>query len=165
MHPSSVNSRVCEDRIKNKHVRRMFCDISHVSNMIATCQLDFIGNTVRGPFDRPAQQLLPACCGHTQQVRCPFLHIKDLIVKNLCLLFANVLEVTIDNNGSLKNWIREALHEHYWNQLVVCLIDRQAQIHPRPNEWPRPQQSPRTQYTIPPDQQPFPPTHNNFTPE
>jgi hypothetical protein len=37
-------------------------DIPRVGNMIATWQLDFLGKTVRGPHDRPAQQMLTACC-------------------------------------------------------------------------------------------------------
>jgi hypothetical protein len=74
-----------------------------VGNMIATQQLDFLGKTVCGPHDHPAQQMLTACCDNVRQVGCPFLHNKDYIVKNLCLLFANVPEVTINNYGSLKN--------------------------------------------------------------
>ena len=103
----------------------MFHDIPRVSNMIATRQLDFIGKTIRGPFDRPAQQMLTACCDNIRRVGCPFLHNKDFIVKNLRLLFANVPEVTIDDYSSLKNWIREASHEQYWNSLVDCLTNRQ----------------------------------------
>jgi hypothetical protein len=41
------------------------------------------------------------------------------IIKNLRLLFANIPKVTIDNVGSLKSWIREALHKQYWTQLVT----------------------------------------------
>ncbi len=102
----------------------MFYDIPRVSNMIAARQLDFIGKTICGPFDRPAQQMLTACCDHVRRVGRPFLHNKDFIVKNLRLLFANVPEKTIDDYGSLKIWIREASHKQYWDQLVACLIDR-----------------------------------------
>ena len=129
-------TNVRENHIKNEHVRRMFYDIPRVSNMIAARQLDFIGKTIRGPLDRPAQQLITACCDHTRQVGRPFLHNKDFVVKNLRLLFANVPEVTIDEYGSLKHWIKEALHEQYWNLLVTCLIDRHAVTPPRPDEWP-----------------------------
>jgi hypothetical protein len=55
-------TKVREDCIWNEHVRQMFYDIPRVSNMIAARQLDFIGKTMRGPFDRPAQQMLTECC-------------------------------------------------------------------------------------------------------
>ena len=47
--------RVCEEWIRNEHVRHMFYNIPRVSNMIAAHQLDFIGKTVHGPSNRPAQ--------------------------------------------------------------------------------------------------------------
>jgi hypothetical protein len=75
----------------------MFYDIPHVGNMIAARQLDFLGKTVRGPHDCPAQQMLTACCDNVQQVGRPFFYNKDYIVKNLRLLFANVPKVTINN--------------------------------------------------------------------
>jgi hypothetical protein len=105
--------------------------------MIAARKLDFIRKTIRGPFDRPAQQMLTACCDHTRQVGRPFLHNKDFAVKNLRLLFANVPEIPIDDYSSLKHWIQETLHEQYWNQLVACLIDRQSELPPHPNKWPQ----------------------------
>jgi hypothetical protein len=150
-------TRVREEWIWNEHVRQMFYNIPRVSNMIAAHQLDFIGKTVQGPSDRPAQQMLTACCNHVRRVGRPFLHNKDYIVQNLRLLFANVPEVTINNYGSLKSWIREASHEQYWDQLVACLIDRQATIPACPDEWPRPRQSPRNHDAPPHHQQPFPP--------
>jgi hypothetical protein len=113
---------------------------------------------MRGPHDRPAQQLMTACCDNVRRVGRPFLHNKDFIVKNLRLLFANVPEVTIDEYGSLKNWINEALDEKYWNDLLDCLTDRQASIPERPVELPRPRRSPRNHDAPPPNQQPFPPT-------
>jgi hypothetical protein len=64
-----------------------------------------------------------ACCDNVRPVGCPFLHNKDYIIKNLRLLFVNVPEVTINDFGSLKNWIREALHKQYWTQLVDGLIN------------------------------------------
>ena len=151
-------TKMKEERIRNEHVRRMFYDIPRVCNMIAARQLDFIGKVVRGPYDRPAQQMLTACCDQVRRVGRPFLHNKDFIVKNLQLLFANVPEVTIDAFGSLKSWIKEASHEEYWNQLVACLTDRHASIPPRPDEWPRPRRSPRQHDPPPREQQPFPPT-------
>ncbi len=48
--------RVKEERLHNKHVRKMFYDIPQVGNMIAVHQLDFLGKTIRGSHDRPAQQ-------------------------------------------------------------------------------------------------------------
>ncbi len=75
--------------------------------MIAARQLDFIGKTVHRPSDRPAQQMLTACCNTVCRIGRPFLHNKDNIVKNLCLLFANVPEVTIDEYSSLKHWIKD----------------------------------------------------------
>jgi hypothetical protein len=95
--------KVKEERIRNKHVRRMFFDIPQVRNMIAAQQMDFIGSVVRAPHNRPAQRMLTAWCNNTHLVSCPFLHNKDHIVKNLRLLFADVPEVTIDNFGSLKS--------------------------------------------------------------
>ncbi len=49
---------------------------------------------------------------------------KDYIITNLRLHFANVPEVTIDALGSLKSWIREALHEQYWTPLVEMIHQR-----------------------------------------
>jgi hypothetical protein len=83
-------TKVREEEIQNKQVRRMFYDIPCVWNMIAACQLDFIGKTVHRPSDRPAKQMLTACCDTVCQIGRPFLHNKDYIVKNLRLLFANV---------------------------------------------------------------------------
>jgi len=101
----------------------MFYDIPHIGNMIAACQMDFIGKIICAPPDRPAQQMLTACCDNIHPVGCPFLHLKDYIIKNLRLLFANVPEVTIDDFGSLKSWIQEALHEKYWTPFVDCLTN------------------------------------------
>jgi len=131
-------TRVHEEQIIKEHIRHMFYDIPRVSNMIAACQLDFIWKTVQGPSDRPAQQMLTACCDHVRRVGRPFLHNKDYIVQNLRLLFANVPEVTIDDYSSLKSWIREASHEQNWDQLVACLVDRQVTIPACPDKWPRP---------------------------
>jgi hypothetical protein len=134
--------RVKEEQIHNAHIRRMFYDIPHVGNMIAARQLAFLGKTVRGPHNHPAQQMLTACCENVPRVGRPFLHNKDYIVKNLCLLFANVPEVTINDYSSLKNWIQEVLDKKYWNDLIECLLNRKATIPPHPNEWPRPKRSP-----------------------
>jgi hypothetical protein len=115
--------KVKEERIRNEHVHHMFYDIPQVCNMIAAQQMDFIGSVVRAPHNRPAQCMLATCCNNTRLVRHPFLHNKDHIVKNLHLLFTEVPEVTINDFGSLKSWIREASHGPYWNQLVKCLTD------------------------------------------
>ena len=107
--------RVKEEHLHNEHVQRMFYGIARVGNMIAACQLDFLWKTMRSPHNRPAQQMMTACCDNVPCVGHPFLHNKDFIVKNLRLLFANIPEVTIDEYGSLKNWINEAHNERYWN--------------------------------------------------
>ena len=44
----------------------------------------------------------------------PHYHNKDALVKNLKLLFANVQDVVIDDQGSLKNLIHEASDEKFW---------------------------------------------------
>jgi hypothetical protein len=110
--------------------------------MIAARQLDFLEKTVRRPHNRPAQQMLTACCDNVRQVGCPFLHNKDYILKNLRLLFANVPEVTINGYGSLKNWIQEALDEKYWIDLIAFLLNQQATILLGPDKWPQPRRSP-----------------------
>jgi hypothetical protein len=149
---------VKEERLHNKHVRKMFYDIPQVENMIAAHQLNFLGKTTRGPQDHPAQQMLTTCCDNVRQVGRPILHNKDYIVKNLHLLFATVPEVTINDYGSLKHWIREALDEKYWNNLIACLLDQQASIPPRPDKWPQPRCSPRNYDAPPSNPHPFPPT-------
>ena len=149
--------KVKEECIRNEHVRHMFYDIPQVRNMIAAQQMDFIGSVVRAPHNRPAQRMLTACCDNTRLVDCPFLHNKDHIVKNLRLPFADMPEVTIDDFGSLKSWIREASHAPYWNQLVKCLTDQHATLPSPPTEWPRPCQSPHNFAPPPPQQCPFPP--------
>ena len=147
-----------EECIRNEHVRRMFYDIPRIGNMIAVRQMDFIGKIVRAPPDCPAQQMLTACCDNICPAGRPFLHTKDYIIKNLHLLFANVPEVTIDNFGSLKSWIQDALHEKYWTQLVDCFTNRHASLPPRPDNWQRPRRSPRNHDAPPQAQQPLPPT-------
>ncbi len=112
-------TRVCEEGIQNEHVRRMFYYIPCICNMIAARQLDFIGKTVHGPSDRPAQQMLTASCDTVCQFGCPFLHTKDYIVENLSLLFANVPEVTID-----KIWLPQALDKGIITQAVLESIGR-----------------------------------------
>jgi len=117
----------------------MFYEIPRISNMmIAARQMDFFGKIVRATPDRPAQQMLTACCDNICPMGRPFLHTKDYIIENLGLLFTNVPEVTIDNFGSLKSWIQEALQEKYWTQLANSLTNRHASLPPHPNDWPRP---------------------------
>ena len=116
----------------------MFYDIPRIGNMIAAGQMDFIGKTIRAPFDPPAQQILMACCNNVHPVERLFLHNKDYIIKNLRLLFANAPEVTINDFGSPKKWIEEALHKQYWTQLVDCLINQHALLPPHPDNSPQP---------------------------
>ncbi len=157
-HPSSLNDARQRRSYKSKHIRRMFFDIPRVRNMIAAGQMNFIGKVVRGPHDPPAQHMLTACCNNVWLTGRPFLHNKDHIVKNLCLLFAKVPEVTIDDYGSLSSWIRKASHAQYWDQLVACLTDRHATCPPHPTKWPGTRQSPRNHDTSNPSQCAFPPT-------
>ena len=52
-------------------------------------------------------------------------------------------DVEIDHYGSLKDWINEALDEQYWNVLLKCLLDREAQIPEQKDTWTRRRRSPR----------------------
>ena len=90
--------------------------------------------------------------------RPPISSYKDHIVKNLCLLFANIPEVTIDEYGSLKSWICKASNELYWTQLIAYIVIRHASIPLQPDEWPWPQSSPWNHDVPPPEDQPFLPT-------
>ena len=108
-------SQVKEEHIKNVFVRQKFYDIPRVRNMIAARQMRFIGKVVRGPWSRPAKRMLTACCANIRLAQRPNFHNKDLLVKNLKLLFANVHDVDIDNQGSMKEWINEVMDEEYWN--------------------------------------------------
>ena len=89
----------------------MFYDIPCVVNMIAARQLSFLGKIVQG--DSPARRMLTACCQHKLNRGCPFLHIKDIIVRNLCLLFARIPEVVINDYGSMNEWFKEASQKSY----------------------------------------------------
>jgi hypothetical protein len=64
--------RVKDEHLHNEHVRRMFYDIPRIGNMIAACQLDFLGKTMRGPPDQPAQQMMTTCCDNVRRVGRPF---------------------------------------------------------------------------------------------
>ena len=137
-------TQVQEDHIRNDKIRRMFYDIPCVNNMIAARQLGFLGKVVRGPHDAPARRMLTACCQHKRKRGRPYLHNKDVIVRNLRLLFVRVPEVVIDDFGSVKDWYKEATHKTYWTALIRCLLDKQAPIPTRPTEWPLPRRrSPR----------------------
>ena len=50
---------VKEEHLHNEHVRWMFYDIPCAGNLIAARQLDFLGETMRGPPGRPANKLGP----------------------------------------------------------------------------------------------------------
>ena len=109
-------------------MQRMFYDIPCIINMIAARQLGFLGKIVSGPHDSPARRMLIACCQHKRKVGCPYLHNKDVIVQNLCLLFAKVPEVVIDDYESVRDWFKEASHETYWTTLIKCLLNKQEPI-------------------------------------
>ena len=127
--------------------------------MIAARQLNFIGKVMRGPTHRPAQKMITACCDNRRLPGRPHFHNKDLLVKNLKLLFSQVHDVIIDDKGTLKNWINEVMCESYWNQLVRCLIDKNADLPERPATWTRRRRSPRNhdsgnERAFPPDSPP-----------
>jgi hypothetical protein len=109
---------VKDKHIHNKKIQQMFYSIPCVQNMIAACQLGFLGNVVQGPHNAPAQHMLTACCQHKRKQGLPYLHNKDVIVRNLQLLFARTPEVVINYYGSVKDWFCEASHELYWTQLI-----------------------------------------------
>jgi len=150
-------TRVQEDRIRNEHVRGMFYDIPSVRNMIAARQMDFVGKVVRGPWTSPPKRMLTACCNNKRLACRPNHHNKDSLVKNLKLLFANVSDVVIDDRGTIKDWINEAHNEQYWNQLIYCLLDKEAELPERPAEWTRRRRSPRN-HDQSRAEQPFPPS-------
>ena len=129
--------------------------------MIAARQMDFVGKLVHGPWDRPAKRILTACCNHKRLRGRPNYHNKDTLVKNLKLLFTKVDEVRIDDKGSLKDWIKEASHKQYWEQLVKCLLDKTSDIPERPSEWPRPRRSPRNHGNSATENTPPSPTRDN----
>ena len=111
--------QVAEERIHNHNVREMFYNISSIEITIAARQMNFIGKVLRSSFEFPAKQLLTACCASVRRKGRPQLHLKDSIVKNLCLLFKQVPEVRIDPlNGSMKDWINETNTATYWKQLI-----------------------------------------------
>ena len=95
------------------------------------------------------QQQTPA-----EQQGTPHYHNKDALVKNLKLLFANVRDVVIDDQGSLKSWIKEASDEKYWCKLIKYLLDKNVTIPERPAQWTR---SLRNHVNVH-REQPFPPT-------
>jgi hypothetical protein len=66
------------------------------------------------------------------------------------LLFANAREVTIDDYGSLKNWIQKALNKKFWNDMITCLLDQKATISLRPDKWLQPRRSLQNHNTPPP---------------
>jgi hypothetical protein len=127
--------QVQEDHIRNDKIRRMFYDIPCIINMIAVRQLGFLGKIVRGPHNSPALRMLTACCQRKCKVGRPYLHNKDVIVRNLRLLFAKVPEKVIDDYGSVRDWFKEASHETYWTTLIKCLLNKQEPILARPIEW------------------------------
>jgi hypothetical protein len=126
---------VREQHLQNEKVRCMFYDIPCVKNMIAARQLGFLGKVVWGPIDRPARRMLTACCQHKRNQGRPYLHNKEVSVRNLRLLFKKVPKVVINDYGSVKDCFQEALHKKYWTQLIQCLLDNQAPLPTWPTEW------------------------------
>ena len=147
-------TKVREDRIKNKHVRWMFYDIHLVSNVIPAHQLNFIRKTIRGPFDRPAQQMLTACCDNIWWVGCLFLHNKGFIVKTLRLqMFQKSPLMTM---APSRTGFGKHLDNIGTNVSTALLIGRQAMIPAWPDDWPQPWQSPQNHNAPPHHKQPFP---------
>jgi hypothetical protein len=71
------------------------------------------------------------------------------MVGNLQLLFECVPTTTIDQHGSLKDWINEASNEKYWTALVQYLLHSDAPLPEQLTEWgPPPRRS--TQVPTPP---------------
>ncbi len=89
-------SRVKEERICNEKVCQMFYSIPCVRNMIAARQTDFIGKMIRGPLDRPSQNMITACCDHKRRVGRPQTMGKNFMVENLHLLFKDVTTANIN---------------------------------------------------------------------
>ena len=131
--------RLAEERIHNHStVREMFYNIPSIKNTIAARQMNFIGKVVRSSFKCPAKQLLTACCEHKIRRGQPQMHLKDSIVKNLCLLFKRIPEVRIHPlNGATKYWIKEAKDAKHWKQLTACLLDPTSPLPDRPTDWNR----------------------------
>jgi hypothetical protein len=111
-----------EQCLCNGKVRDMFYSIPCVRNMIVARQMDFVGKMIRGPPDRPSRNMITACCDHKHQVGWPQTTGKNLMVKNLRLLFQDIPTFQINRHGSLRSWIHEALNEKYWYQLVDQLL-------------------------------------------
>ncbi len=131
-------TNVQEQHLQNEKGCCMFYDIPCVKNMIAARQLGFLRKVVRGPIDRPARRMLTACCQHKRNQGRPYLHNKDVIIRNLRLLFKKVPKVVINDYGSVKDWFQEASHEKYLTQLDQCLLDNQAPLPTPPTECPPP---------------------------
>jgi hypothetical protein len=115
-------SNVKEERIRNKKVRHLFYSIPCVRNMIAARQMDFVGNMIRGPPDRPSRNMITVCCNHKRRVGRPQTTGKNFMVDNLRLLFKDIDTVNVDRFGSLRDWIHKANNADYWNQLVHRLL-------------------------------------------
>jgi hypothetical protein len=142
---------VKEEQIRNTKIRNIFYVIPDVEHMIAARQLDFMGKAIQGPHDRPSRCMITACCNHQRQVGRPQTHTKNTMVRNLQLLFKNVLTTTIDRYGSLKDWINEASNEKYWTALVQCLLHSDAPLPERPPTW---GPTPRCSTRVPPPSAP-----------
>jgi hypothetical protein len=151
---------VKEERIWIAKIRDIFYDIPDVEHMIATQQLNFIGKAVQGPHNQPSRCMITACCDHQRRVGHSQIHTKNTMVRNLQLLFEWVPTTTINQHGSLKDWINEASTEKYWTALVQCLLHSTAPLPEQPTEWgPPPRHS--TQVPTPPAPPPVDRDHDN----
>jgi len=125
-------------KLRNEQVCTFFYTMPCVRNMIAARQLDYIGKLIRGPHDQPARRMITSCCNETWRVGRPQTTEKNCIIKNLRLLFKDVLLLLkrIDHYGSIKHWNHEASNKEYdWNQLIKRLTHPETPLPERPEEW------------------------------
>jgi hypothetical protein len=114
----------------------MFHNILCIKNMIGAQQPGFLGKVVPGPHGSPALRMLTACCQHKHKHIRSYLHNKDVIVRNLQLLFAKIPKVINNNYSSVKDWFKEASLQTYWTQSFQCLLNKQAPLPTHPITWP-----------------------------
>ena len=138
-------SQVMEERISTDQMRERFYNIPDIKTMIAIRQLSFIGKVVRSDTPNlPTKSMITACCNHPRRFDHgqPQYHNKDTLVDNLKLLFERIEYVKINNQGSIKDWIKYAQHSDIWKELISCLKDPTKELPKRP-EWDKRRRSPR----------------------
>ena len=139
--------QVADDHITRAKTRQKFYSIPSIRNMIAVRQLSFIGKAVRSNTPGlPTKLMITACCNNKRHKKGgrPQLHNKDTLVSNLQLLFDKVNYVMIDDQGSLKDWIKYAQDPAIWRELICCLLDSTKELPKQPN-WDTRRRSTRNQ--------------------